>query len=151
MRLRGCAEAGHLSPGAACGGVRFVAVALIACSLIAGCGVTAQSGSASFGSRTTSRSSASCDGLVGFSLPTDNPNPHGTTPRQALNVFLAHGSVHGSAPPSLSPTMAGFPASGWRLVKISSDAATFESRGDKLDFTRDGNGSWVITGGSKSC
>jgi hypothetical protein len=111
--------------------------------VIAGCG-TAQSGSGS-----SSGGSASCGGLVEFNLPEDNPNPHGATPRQALSAFLARGSVYGAAPPSLSPVKAGYPATGWRLVKASSDKEVFASGADELDFTRDGNGSWVITGGRR--
>lgn len=133
--------------------VGFIAVAVAACQLIAACGLaqTAQSGGGSSGGRTPTGGAASCEGLVEFNLPTDNPNPHGATPRQALNAFLARGSVHGSVPPRLSPVKAGYPPSGWRLVKISSDTADFVSGGDKLDFTRDGAGSWIITGGSRSC
>jgi hypothetical protein len=148
-----CGSGRRLSPGAACRRIVFAAVAVFVCQLIAGCGLSQSGGgsSGSGGGRTPSGSASSCRGIVEFDLPQDNPNPHGATPRQALNAFLARGSVHGSAPPSLSPAKAGYPTSGWRLVKISSDTAVFASGGDKLDFMRVDNSSWVITGGSKSC
>ena len=153
MSLRRCGSGRRLSPGEACRYIGIVAVAVFTCQLMAGCGLS-QSGGGSSGSgdsRTPSGSAASCAGLVEFNLPEDNPNPHGATPRQALNAFLARGSVHGSTPPSLSPARAGYPTSGWRLVEIRSGTAVFASGGDKLEFTRAGNGSWVITGGSKNC
>lgn len=128
-------------------------MALVACQLMAGCGSTAQSGESSGvgGSLPPSGNAASCGRIAEFDLPENNPNPHGATPRQALNAFLAHGSVQGAVPPSLSPVKAGYPATGWRQVKISSDKAVFASGRDELDFTRDSNGSWVITEGRKSC
>jgi hypothetical protein len=112
---------------------------------------TTRSSSGSAASPTSAGNTGSCEGLADFTLPTDNPNPTGTTPRQALDLFLAHGSVHGSAPPKLTPAQAGFPRSGWRLVEIRAGKATFTSQGDELDFTRNGNGTWIITGGSRNC
>lgn len=151
MLLHRCGAGWHLSLGAESRCVGFAAAALVACQLVAGCGSSGSGGSGSGGSRAPSGSAVSCEGIVEFDLPEDNPNPHGATPRQALNAFLARGSVHGSVPPSLGPVKAGYPASGWRQVKASSDKAVFTSGSDELDFTRNGNGSWVITGGRKSC
>jgi hypothetical protein len=138
----------RVSPEALFMPVGIAAAALVACQLIAGCG---SSGSGGQIGQPPAGSTASCQGLVEFDLPVDNPNPHGATPRQALNAFLARGTVNGSAPPILSPVKAGYPASGWRQVKASSGKAVFASGGDELDFTRDGDGSWVITSGTRNC
>jgi hypothetical protein len=150
MLLHRSGEDRAFSSGAGSSFARFAVAALVACQLIAGCASSGLAGSSGSGSYAASGSSVSCGGLVEFDLPADNPNPHGATAREALDAFLARGSVHGSAPPSLSPVKAGFPASGWRQVKASSDKAVFVSGRDELDFTR-ADGSWVITGGRRSC
>jgi hypothetical protein len=49
------------------------------------------------------------------------------------------------------PTGLAIDPAGWRLVEIHAGKATFTSHGDELDFARNGNGTWVITAGSRNC
>jgi len=136
--------------------IAILAWAGILGGVIAGCD-SSQSGSGTIsagGGNTTSITavggSTACF-LPQFALPIDNPNPGGSSARNALDAFLAHGSVVGAAPPIESPAKAGYPTTGWTEIKAGSNAATFQSGGAQLGFTRVTNGDWVITSGRKNC
>jgi len=86
-------------------------------------------------------------GAGAFNLPTYNPNPHGSTPKTALDATLAHGSVFGAVPPSRAPRDAGYPSIGWHPAEAGTGTAVLQSGKAELDFTQVSDGSWVLTGG----
>ena len=126
--------------------------AMCCCGLLAGCAsqpsVDASAGSGksagdSFVVVSGGASAGSSCSFSSFSLPTDNSNPHGATPQDALNAFLSQGSILGVPPERLYPT------SGWILTVSEAGKAIFESGRSQLYVSRVAGDSWVVTGGRR--
>jgi hypothetical protein len=140
--------------------VGAVAAAVGLCAGLAACGgngpdlavAPPSTQSSSSGSSITSASAGDPGCLYpGFTLPSNNPDPHGSTPQKALDAFIARGSIFGAGPEHLSATAAGYPADGWQIVHAGAITASFSSGKAQLDFSQVGDDSWVITGGQKNC
>jgi hypothetical protein len=123
--------------------------AIASCFLLGACG-SSGSGSDSMSVTLTPRATVGGCRFPGFDLPNDNPNPHADTPRQALDAFLAHGSVFGAVPPSRSPADVGYPTTAWQQTVATTTSTTFQSNGSEIDVTKVHN-EWVVTHGHKAC
>jgi len=122
---------------------RAAILLVLSCALVDGC---SNAGSAAgSGSLAAGPTGGNCKT---FTLPTDNPNPHGNTPREALQAFFSGGSIFGAAPPSVSPSRAGLPITGWQEADpTTSGRVTFRSGKAQLVFTKVDGSSWVVTSG----
>jgi hypothetical protein len=88
-----------------------------------------------------------------FMYVSDNPNPTGSTPRQALYRALSAGAATGNTTQNIVGE--GYPARGWRQVKHVGNVVTFQAKLSKglaeLTISRVTSNSWVLASGLKRC
>jgi len=119
--------------------------------LVAGCGGgrTGSSGAMSASSADCSGDSSSLGMESSFEVEPSSRLPSGRTPRAALDVFLAHGSVAGAAF-FKSPRSLGFPPSGWSASTAKPGSVRFVAGQDSLTAVRVSGGQWQVLRGN-SC
>jgi hypothetical protein len=123
---------------------------LAICGPLAACG-SGQAGGSSFTQTFSSGESDFVCNFPSFNLPTDNPNPLAASPEQALNEFLASGSIHGAGGPITTASQAGYPTGGWRETNSTAQDATFMSGSSQIDVAQIKPSSWVVVSGKKNC